>query len=197
MVWAALQDLDLGELRDRDSVSLRYSWPLAPFYGLVCQSPQTLHAGQKAPHLDDFADLAALHYLTHWQPASGAVEGAGGTAFYAQRATGAARFGAKECTTLETAGVSSHLCQHSHAFNCTMGLGDQAGCKPEQRAFKQSYQTSSDENFVLLHVVPHAFNRAIIYSAKQLHSAFIDAASLKTLSCDPKVGRLTANLFFD
>ena len=54
---------------------------------------------------------------------------------------------------------------------------------------------AGDEYFDLLHVVTPAFNRAVIYSAKQLHNAYIDEAAVGQLSCSPKEGRLTANVF--
>ena len=53
----------------------------------------------------------------------------------------------------------------------------------------------NDEYFDLLHVVTPAFNRAVIYSAKQLHNAYIDDRAVGQLSCAPKQGRLTANVF--
>ena len=53
----------------------------------------------------------------------------------------------------------------------------------------------NDEYFDLLHVVTPAFNRAVIYSAKQLHNAYIDDRAVGQLSCSPKQGRLTANVF--
>ena len=123
----------------------------------------------------------------------------GGTAFYEQRRVGVSHFGAAACRTLEEGGGWSHLCTDSLAYNCSRGVDGRRECDAltEQRAFTPSYQTASDDNFELLKVVPHAFNRALVYSAKTLHSAYIDDAALKTLSCDPKVGRLTANLFFD
>ena len=52
-----------------------------------------------------------------------------------------------------------------------------------------------DEYFDLLHVVTPAFNRAVIYSAQQLHNAYIDDRAVGQLSCSPKQGRLTANVF--
>ena len=48
---------------------------------------------------------------------------------------------------------------------------------------------------LLLHVVTPAFNRAVIYSAQQLHNAYIDDRAVEQLSCSPKRGRLTANVF--
>ena len=44
-------------------------------------------------------------------------------------------------------------------------------------------------------MVTPAFNRAVIYSAKQLHNAYIDDRAVGQLSCAPKQGRLTANVF--
>ena len=44
-------------------------------------------------------------------------------------------------------------------------------------------------------MVTPAFNRAVIYSAKQLHNAYIDDRAVGQLSCSPKQGRLTANVF--
>ena len=52
-----------------------------------------------------------------------------------------------------------------------------------------------DEYFDLLHVATPAFNRAVIYSAQQLHNAYIDDRAVGQLSCSPKQGRLTANVF--
>ena len=43
-----------------------------------------------------------------------------------------------------------------------------------------------DAYFDLLHVVTPAFNRAVIYSARQLHNAYIDDRAVGQLSCSPK-----------
>ncbi len=56
--------------------------------------------------------------------------------------------------------------------------------------------TGGDPDFELLHVEPHAFNRAVLYSSKQLHNAHITPAAERALTCDPARARLTANVFF-
>ena len=43
-------------------------WPTAPFFGLVCYSPEYLHPGQRGPHTDMSSEpqLAMIHFLTDW-----------------------------------------------------------------------------------------------------------------------------------
>ena len=60
---------------------------------------------------------------------------------------------------------------------------------------REGYQALGDEAYELLKVVPYRYNRAVIYSAKQLHNSYTDGPALQALSCDPRRGRLTANMF--
>jgi hypothetical protein len=60
----------------------------------------------------------------------------------------------------------------------------------------QGYPAASTDDFELLHAVPYRWNRAVIYSTKQLvHSAYLDTAAVKALSTSPQLGRLSANIF--
>ena len=71
--------------------------------------------------------------------------------------------------------------------------GPNAAPSPLPSARRAGYP--NDEYFDLLHVVTPAFNRAVVYSAKQLHNAYMDDRAVGQLSCSPKQGRLTANVF--
>ena len=82
---------------------------------------------------------------------------------------------------------------------CATGSRDQGGCvqflqqhgllwpRAHNRWRERTgrgYLVGSDEDFELLHVVPHAFNRAAIYSAKQLHNGHITPAAESALTCE-------------
>lgn len=114
-----------GTLRMRTCAG---AWPTAPFFGLVCYSPEHLHPGQRGPHTDMSAEpqLAMIHFLTEWGTArgtAGAAEAAGGdsapsggTSFYRERTTQTAHFGRDSCAALPG---GSHFCKGSLAYNCS------------------------------------------------------------------------------
>eukprot|EP00965_Chrysotila_dentata_P203938 6182043-Pleurochrysis_carterae.AAC.1 len=195
---------------------LRRRWSNHSFFGLVCTSPSSLSLAQQAPHVD-FGDalhgergasevrLALVHYLSRdWQPARMVSsppndEKSGGTAFYRERYSRSARFLPDDCEKIQLA--TSHqsiFCPGSAEKLCARRALRSSHC-PSVSIFRpkstQSYQSEGDTHFDLLAVVPYRYNRAVIYAAKQLHSAFIDRAAELALSCDPAVGRLTSNLF--
>ena len=130
----------------------------------------------------------------------------GGTSFYKERVTGAAHFGPSRCAALGPTHGGSHFCKHSLAYNCSRGRAPPQVCNGlpnsmaggEAAAYRQGrpgYISSGDDYFELLHAVPPRFNRAILYSARQLHNAYLDDAAVRRLSCSPHTGRLTANVF--
>ena len=104
------------------------AWPTAPFFGLVCYSPEHLHPGQRGPHTDMSAEpqLAMIHFLTEWGTVGAADEGgdsapsrldpSGGTSFYRERKTQTAHFGRDSCDALPG---GSHFCKSSLAYNCS------------------------------------------------------------------------------
>ena len=108
-------------------------WPTAPFFGLVCYSPEHLHPGQRGPHTDMSAEpqLAMIHFLTDWGTA-GAAEVAGGdsapsggTSFYRERKTQTAHFGRDSCAALPG---GSHFCKGSLAYNCSRNRAPPHAC---------------------------------------------------------------------
>ena len=128
----------------------------------------------------------------------------GGTAFYRERHSGASNFLPSSCAAL-TSGGGSFFCRGSLVHRCVKQEASEQECAalPEgllsrwsQRSQGQGYMAGSDGDFELLHVVPHAFNRAAIYSAKQLHNGHITQAAVRALTCEPAAARLTANVFF-
>lgn len=60
---------------------------------------------------------------------------------------------------------------------------------------KARYFDRSDENFEFLGMIPARFNRLVVYPGSLLHSACINPA--RSISSDPRTGRLTANTFYD
>lgn len=69
-------------------------------------------------------------------------------------------------------------------------------CYEELNSFRREkrYFSESDQFFTKIGFVPARFNRLIIYQGCLLHSPNI--LSSLSISADPKVGRLTANVFF-
>ena len=57
------------------------------------------------------------------------------------------------------------------------------------------YSSGSTSLYQQLYHVPYRYNTAVIYDARQLHSALIDDATAAQLSCNATEGRLTANPF--
>ena len=57
------------------------------------------------------------------------------------------------------------------------------------------YMAASDHSYKLLQVAPYAFNRAVLFDAKQLHAAYLDEAAVAALSCEPTKRRLVASFF--
>lgn len=182
-VAASLDDDYVEAVRAKVAVSKNGS-----FYGLVCFDVGGLAREQRAPHVDrgmPDPSMALVHYLAEdWH--------GGGTAFYKERSTQRSLFNAP---------VDSYFFANSRAYNCSVSRKRQF--KPECRDLRTSvdrddrpfYQAGSDDDFELLHVVPYKFDRAVLYDAKQLHSAYLDADTVTRLSCDPTQGRLVASFF--
>lgn len=208
--WARMHQLRLQEaFAPLLSVPLRMAWSSLPFAGLLCLSPDALHMAQQAPHVDQTGQmggepqLAILHYLSNWSASGEAATGdSGGTSFYAERATGESNFVSARCDALveRTSGKGSFFCKGSAVADCERGRRQAAECTGVPAAsirspLRPGYQSEADEAYELLKVVPYVYNRAVIYSAKQLHNSYTDRAALEALSCDPREGRLTANMF--
>lgn len=96
----------------------------------------------------------------------------GGTAFYRHRATGLQQI---------TADVRERY-------------GEAVYAELDRSPPPARYFGDSDANFELLGVMPARFNRLVVYRGSLLHSAIVNPRSL---SADPRTGRLTVNTFYD
>ena len=177
---------------------------------------------QRAPHVDNGfvkptnhpITVAMVHYLS-LSPATPF----GGTAFYMETASQASRFRPSDCRNLhqhltknegliansrayrqrqgcycETTTTTSESSSDSgdRLANCLEADDTTATVPPGYYANNTTDSTSNDLFELLLHI-PYAFDRVVIYSGKQLHTAHVPEPSV--LSCDPQKGRVTANLF--
>ena len=161
--------------------------------------------------------VAMVHYLS-LSPATSF----GGTAFYMETASQASRFRPSDCrnlhkhltkneglivnsrayrqrrgcyceTTTTTSGESSSD-SGDRLANCLGEAVDAATIPPRYYTNNTTNNTTkTNDLFELLLHVPYAFDRVVIYSGKQLHTAHVPEPSV--LSCDPQKGRVTANLF--
>jgi hypothetical protein len=189
-----LKTLHLEELFDLPS--LEYSTRQSPpFFGNVCYEPSSLGVFQSAPHVDSGNTLALLYYLSpHW-------EGAGGTAFYREKASQASRFRTDDCHVLKDLADAIYEIdseEHHDQYSCYCRLstcGDEGSCFHAR--VQQGYRSESDDGYELLLHVPFKFDRAIIYSAMQLHSGYLTKEDVDQLSCLPEKGRVTANVFIN
>lgn len=135
-------------------------------FSIVTALPDTLSLEQRLPHVDALEPgrLALIHYLV--------PEGTGGTAFYRHRATG-----------FETVDAA-----RSPAYFAALNRDLQATGAPA------AYIVGDTPLFEQTAAVAGAYNRALLYRSRVLHSGAIspDAA----LSADPRTGRLTVTGFF-
>lgn len=169
LVWARLQQLKLEETFVGFTEPLRFEWGTQPFMGMVCLSPQALHTGQAAPHVDRAnrgkgePQLAFLHYLTDWSsggrapgsdkaaaaaeapPASGGTAPeSGGTAFYAERHSGTANFLPAFCDSLGA--IGSFYCRDSLIWRCLRGKASEEACAIVPRAQLERWMPSSSSH---------------------------------------------------
>ena len=219
MDFEALLDLPRSKYRP-EKASLQFQWDdTASFFANLCYHPDTLGTQQRAPHVDNGfvkptnqpITVAMVHYLS-----SPAIT-FGGTAFYMETASQASRFRSSDCRNLHKHLTKNEgLIANSRAYRqrrgcyCETTSGDSsseggdrlANCleaddttatvPPGYYANNTTDSTSNDLFELLLHI-PYAFDRVVIYSGKQLHTAHVPDPSV--LSCDPQKGRVTANLF--
>lgn len=173
------------------------------FFGNVCYNESSLGVQQRAPHVDmgqikrRGVNIAIVHYIS---PTFLAM---GGTSFYRQKSSGGSNFRHQNCVDLKRRAKERGL----QPGNTDFLRAASCHCRHENMpchkylwyrrdmAEQASYSNESTNHYELLHHVPYKFNTAVIYDTKQLHSAFIDQETLQSLSCDPKEGRVTANIF--
>lgn len=162
----------------------------AAFWGLVCYAPKSLSHEQRAPHVDRDAKTNPQRALVHYLSKSRSDWG--GTGFYRERQS--------QTSLFRDLSVDSYFLTGSATYNCSLNSrrAFDAHCRSSSKSSidrrgRPFYQAKSDDEFELLHVVPFQFDRAVIYDAMQLHSAYIETSA--RLSCDPEHGRLAASVF--
>lgn len=135
-------------------------------FSIVTTPPHQLSIEQRLPHVDSIESgrMAILHYL--------ALDDQDGTAFYRHRSTG--------YETLDAARSDGYF----KALNADLL---RCGAPP------LSYICGDTPLFEQIGHVEGAFNRALIYRGRLLHSGAISAG--RDLSADPLRGRLTIASF--
>jgi hypothetical protein len=136
-------------------------------FSLTTTAPGELGPLQRMPHFD----ASTPHHMAALLYLCDQTQG--GTGFYRHNATGLQRI---------TAGNRERYLDACHE-ELTRG-------QPPARYFDRS-----DERFTFLGMMPARFNRLVVYPGSLLHSACIDPA--RSLSRDPRQGRLTVNTFYD
>jgi hypothetical protein len=136
-------------------------------FSLTTTPPEALGPLQRMPHFD----ASTPHYMAALLFLCNETHG--GTGFYRHNATGLQRI---------TADNRERYLDACHE-EVTRGL-------PPARYFDRS-----DERFTFLGMMPARFNRLVVYPGSLLHSACLDPA--RSLSSDPRRGRLTVNTFYD
>jgi hypothetical protein len=136
-------------------------------FSLTTTPPEELGPLQRVPHFD----ASTPHHMAAllWL----CDETHGGTGFYRHNATGLQRITAEN--------------RERYLDACHDELN---GRLPPARYFDRS-----DERFTFLGMLPARFNRLVVYPGSLLHSACINPA--RSLSSDPRHGRLTVNTFYD
>jgi hypothetical protein len=134
-------------------------------YSMVTAQPSELRSAQRAPHFDS-TDQKYYALLHYLRVPEGT-----GTAFYRQRSTG-----------IERVTEDNIAC-----FVAT--AGKEAALLPPD----SGYISGSDHFFEQIGAVEGVTDRLIIYQGSLLHSGIIPRAVI--FSADPRVGRLTANIF--
>ena len=198
-----LESLDIEKMLGLSKPLQRRWSPVDSFFGNVCYHPSSLGISQRAPHTDvgvidrKSIVVAVVHYL------SPKFEGLGGTSFYKESSSDGSRFLLQDCKILKNhakdLGLKPGSTKYLDVASCH--------CKPSSNMYCHNYQwynkkfpnaeytNDSNEHYELLLHVPYKFNTAVLYSAQQLHSAYIDDETLEHLSCDAKNGRVTSNVF--
>jgi hypothetical protein len=136
-------------------------------FSLTTTRPEELGPLQRMPHFD----ASTPHYMAAllWL----CDESHGGTGFYRHNATGLQRI---------TAANRERYLDACHE-------------EVTRRAPPARYFDRSDERYTFLGMMPARFNRLVVYPGSLLHSACINPA--RSLSSDPRQGRLTVNTFLD
>ncbi len=136
-------------------------------FSLTTLAPLALGPLQRVPHFD----ASTPHYMAVLLYLCD--ERHGGTAFYRHRATGLQQITAAE----------------RERFGAV--LYDEVAQQPPPAR----YFAEGDEHFELLGLLPARFNRLAIYRGSLLHTAVVNPQ--RSLSPDPRAGRLTVNTFYD
>jgi hypothetical protein len=136
-------------------------------FSLTTMAPEALGPLQRTPHFD----ASTPHHMAALLYLCGPEHG--GTGFYRHQASGLQR--------ITAANREPYLDLYYEEINAR---------RPAPRYFDRS-----DDRFTLLGMIPARFNRMVIYPGSLLHSACIDPA--RSISADPRAGRLTANTFYD
>ena len=136
-------------------------------FSLTTTPPDALGPLQRTPHFDASTPYYTAALLYLCD------EGHGGTGFYRHKATGLQR--------ITTENREHYLDVYHEEVN--------------RRPPRARYFDDADEQFSFLGMVPARFNRVVVYPGSLLHSACIHPA--RSLSSDPRHGRLTVNTFYD
>jgi len=136
-------------------------------FSLTTTPPEALGPLQRTPHFD----ASSPHYMAALLFLCDQAHG--GTGFYRHNATGLQRI---------TADKREHYLDAYHD-------------EVNRRQPPARYFDRSDEQFTFLGMMPARFNRLVVYPGSLLHSACINPA--RSLSSDPRQGRLTVNTFYD
>jgi hypothetical protein len=136
-------------------------------FSLTTVAADALGPLQRTPHFD----ASTPHYIAALLYLCD--ESHGGTGFYRHNATGIQRI---------TADTRERYLDAYHA-------------EVNQRHPLPRYFDRSDEQFTFLGMLPARFNRLAVYPGGLLHTACINP--VRSLSSDPRRGRLTVNTFYD
>ena len=136
-------------------------------FSLTATAPEALGPLQRSPHFD----ASTPHFMAALLYLCDTTHG--GTGFYRHNATGWQR--------ITAANREKYLDVRHAELNRAV---------PPARYFDRS-----DAHFTFLGMIPARFNRLVVYPGSLLHSACIDPA--RSLSSDPRHGRLTINTFYD
>lgn len=134
-------------------------------FSLVTTPPEALSAVQRLPHFD-WADPSILAVLHHLHNVQGT-----GTSFYRHIASGVERVDSE---------AAPRLRQAMRDEDARLGLAE-------------GFAAETSDRYEKIFHVEGRFNRLVIYQGALLHSG--DIPPDFTFSSDPRVGRLTANLF--
>jgi hypothetical protein len=136
-------------------------------FSLTTTPPEALGSMQCTPHFD----ASTPHHMAAllWL----CDERHGGTGFYRHNATGWQRI------------TADNREPYLDAYHAEVNRR-----RPAQRYFDRS-----DAQFTFLGMMPARVNRLVVYPGSLLHSACIHPG--RSLSADPRQGRLTVNTFYD